>query len=768
MRVKNTAISLAVIVGLFAIAERGKGQGGDDAVEVMTRGPVHEAFAHPVNVGKVSPLVVPKKPPEPIEETPPDVRPEDEGAIWIGGYWAWSEDQDFLWVSGVWRVPPEGRIWVSGYWTEVPGGFSWVPGFWNAADQQQVEYYPEPPESLEQGPTSDPPSPDYVWSSGNWEWRDGRYAWRPGYWIEARASYVWTAPSYYWSPRGWLFRLGYWDYELADRGALFAPVHFTSPIYRQPRYVYTPSIVVNVTALKFYLFVRPSYCHYYFGDYFASNYERIGIYPWFSVGQHHGYRYDSLYAHHDWRYRGRDPRWSEKLKGWHRYYREHPDRRPPHNFAAAQRRWADAKQSDRPDRDFVRIADSVKNWRERPEGEMRFRELSPEQKRRYEQTAKSLRQLERDRVQWEKADGRQDQRRDALRAPQTVRLPAAVDDIAKSLPARERRPQAPGLREGGARQTRETMRPVERQDERRRAEQRPAGRRPDEQPDQRRDAQRRQTEQRQDLDPRRGRDRDQIPEPQRPSQDQRRQDRSDQGRERATQDRPRMDQRRDRADQAEPTRRADQPRVPRGGDDARTPDRRGGGEAGRPGQPSENRPNFDRQGGPRPADRRGDAGRGGQEREVRRPSADPGARERRAASEAQRTKSPVEGRDRPGGPGGERLNRPERPQPPREVRRSPGADQTQQREVRRSAAAQDARSADARQRMTRSTSTPSRPESRNIEADRRRTPERSVDKAPSRADRNERPSGGRTRGGSDRGGARGDGDDRERRGEGRR
>ena len=78
--------------------------------EVMTRGPIHEAFAQPVNSGEVKPLVVPNKPPEAIEEVPPDVKPADENAIWIGGYWGWDDDRkDFDWVSGVWRVPPPGR-----------------------------------------------------------------------------------------------------------------------------------------------------------------------------------------------------------------------------------------------------------------------------------------------------------------------------------------------------------------------------------------------------------------------------------------------------------------------------------------------------------------------------------------------------------------------------------------------------------------------------------------------------------------------------------
>src|SRR5262249_51053678 len=55
-------------------------------VEVMTRGPVHEAFASPAVEPKPTP-VVPKKPPAAIEEMPPEERPEGE-VVWIKGYWA--------------------------------------------------------------------------------------------------------------------------------------------------------------------------------------------------------------------------------------------------------------------------------------------------------------------------------------------------------------------------------------------------------------------------------------------------------------------------------------------------------------------------------------------------------------------------------------------------------------------------------------------------------------------------------------------------------
>jgi hypothetical protein len=69
--------------------------------DVLTHGPIHEAFAEPVNRG-VRLLVVPKRPPEAIAEIPPDVRPADPSAMWIYGHWSWDHDRpDFLPYNGV-------------------------------------------------------------------------------------------------------------------------------------------------------------------------------------------------------------------------------------------------------------------------------------------------------------------------------------------------------------------------------------------------------------------------------------------------------------------------------------------------------------------------------------------------------------------------------------------------------------------------------------------------------------------------------------------
>ena len=139
-------------------------------VEYLLRGPLHEAFAEPVNFNPQPGIVVPKAPPNPVPEMPPAVKPSEEAA-WISGYWAWDDDRsDFIWISGVYRVTPPDQRWVPGYWERVAEGYQWVAGFWASQAADHVEYLPQPPESLEQGPSSPAPSADYFWVSGSWDY----------------------------------------------------------------------------------------------------------------------------------------------------------------------------------------------------------------------------------------------------------------------------------------------------------------------------------------------------------------------------------------------------------------------------------------------------------------------------------------------------------------------------------------------------------------------------------------------------------------------
>ncbi len=410
---------------------------GDVAgTEVMMRGPIHEAYAQPVSTGAVSQLVVPKKPPEAIEEIPPDQKPADENTTWIGGYWAWDDGRkDFDWVSGVWRVPPPNERWVAGYWTAVNGGYSWVPGFWAPVTTESAVYYPEPPASLEQGPTSEQPSQNEVWIPGCWSWVDTRYVWRPGYWAAAQPGWVWTAASYCWSPRGWVLCNGYWDYTLDRRGLLFAPVAFTRPIYNRVGYTFSPSVVLDSGLLTSYLFVRPDCSQYYFGDYYAANYDRLGIYPWFAVGSHRGYSYDPLFSFYVWRNASSNPRWLGNLRSSYVYYRAHPEQRLPHTWAAMQQ--VAASPGNRANRQFLGLASTLQDLSKNPRSPVRLAAVPSQQRTNFQQNAGLMRQFERERATMEKTAtntlGHGGTARlnaaTAAKTPQTLRFPQVARTI---------------------------------------------------------------------------------------------------------------------------------------------------------------------------------------------------------------------------------------------------------------------------------------------------------------------------------------------------
>lgn len=302
-------------------------------VEVLTRGPVHEAFAATVSFNPEPGILVNVQPPAAIEEIPPDQRLEGENVTWIPGYWAWGEDSnDFLWISGIWRNLPPGRQWIPGYWAQTDSRYQWTSGYWEDAKVAEVTYLPKPPRSVETGPNIEAPSRDVSWLPGSWAWQDDRYAWRAGYWAPVRENWIWV-PSYYrWTPRGYVYVDGYWDYEVARRGVLFAPVHFGRDVYSQPGYYYTPTTVISLSVFLNHLFLRPSYGHYYFGDYYGSNYRDQGYYASYSYGS--GYRgFDPIYSHYRWENRD-DLNWDRQRREYFEYRRDNEAARPPRTWAA--------------------------------------------------------------------------------------------------------------------------------------------------------------------------------------------------------------------------------------------------------------------------------------------------------------------------------------------------------------------------------------------------------------------------------------------------
>jgi hypothetical protein len=420
--------------------------GSESEVETMLRGPIHESFAQPVPVNPEPGMIAPQPPPEPIEELPPEVRPVGEDAVWIPGYWAWEPArEDFLWISGVWRVPPPDRRWVSGYWTEAQDGYQWLSGFWAPLEDPQVQYLPEPPQSIEEGPTSPAPSEQYFWVNGCWIYQRGGYAWRPGYWAPFYEGWVWVPAHYVWTPRGCIFVDGYWDYPVVRRGQCFAPVYFRDVVYRQPRYVYTPRVAINLQYLLIHLFVNPRSNHYYCGNYYDNRYQQIGFYPWSSVARQPRY-YDPLFSYYSTFFQNRGVNYAERLQGWHRYYERNEGFRPPVTLREQVQLASRAETSD-----FVRyslLGQRVEQLLEGRDAEARFERVAEDQRRELAQSRSALREVIEARKRVEAQASVEDIRersgegRPEARAPVTVQLPE-TPELSDRRPGRgaERRPE---------------------------------------------------------------------------------------------------------------------------------------------------------------------------------------------------------------------------------------------------------------------------------------------------------------------------------------
>jgi hypothetical protein len=341
----SCAIAL-VVTALLAAGPAAFAQDASESpgVEVQGRGPVHEAFAQPVDAKPQPGQLAPKEPPEPLKEDLPEQRPEGDNVRWIPGYWAWdAERNDFLWVTGCWRKAPPGQTYVAGYWQQDGDGWRRVPGFWVDGSQSSLVYLPPLPEppapalASDEVPDKSPPedAPDTVYTPGYWLFDqtrfqlldepvheaggpDGdywvfsptRYVWQPGSWVTPQPDMVWEPPHYVWTPGGNIFVPGRWDYPLENRGLMFAPIAFNRPVWRQPGWTFRPQFVINPAPLLGSLFVGPGARHFYFGDYYMRVGKRGGFQPWFAYGPR---RFDPLYSYYRFHNR-KNPAWAVGLR----------------------------------------------------------------------------------------------------------------------------------------------------------------------------------------------------------------------------------------------------------------------------------------------------------------------------------------------------------------------------------------------------------------------------------------------------------------------
>ncbi len=408
--------------------------------EVLSRGPVHEAFAEPVSLNLQESLTAPRQPPPPIEEVPPTERPQGQQFVWIPGYWAWDADRNgYIWVSACWRAAPPRMSWIPGYWSQVPGGWQWIAGFWASTGVQQLEYLPPPPTLDDWDPPAPQPAPDMIWVPPCMYWIQGQYVRRNGYWLTAQSSWIWIPSHYVYTPRGYIFAAGHWDYALERRGLLFAPVFFPTAVYVRPAFTFSPSIVIDLGLLRLSLFAYPRYCHYFFGDYYDDVYLSVGIYPRFDSHRVRTW-HDPVYEHDRWRnHRDRD-RWERHERDEYTRRRDDRNLRPSRTFREQESRLAELPE---PQRRALRVTQPISVAAAREDVQMRFEKLSSDAREKVTKQATTARTYRDERHRWESvAEGD--------RAPQPIRgrVPAVVTppvnlERAEPRPRKEREDPAP-------------------------------------------------------------------------------------------------------------------------------------------------------------------------------------------------------------------------------------------------------------------------------------------------------------------------------------
>jgi hypothetical protein len=401
-------------------------------VEVLTSGPVHEAFAEPVDLKPESGIVVTSPPPNDIDENTPAERPAGQ-YVWVPGYWAWdSQRGGYIWVSGCWRLTPPTRYWVPGYWAKIPQGWQWVPGFWaSSASIGQIEYLPAPPELIDVEPPVIVSTTDVIWVPPCWYWSRGHYVLRSGYWLNAQPDWIWAPSHYVWTPRGYVFVEGHWDYLLSRRGVLFAPVYFPRRLYEGPRFSYSLSIIIDTGSLQFGLFTYPRYCHYYFGDYYDDVYLSIGIFPCFQSRIRYTW-YDPLYEHNRWHYTRNQPLWDSLQRKEYELRRSDRDMRPPKTYNEMVSRMDKMPPAQRRD---IKIAQPIKAVVTEKQSLVKFESANDTDRQRTSRKASEVRQFSQERSQWESQ-------------PSVVKSVSPTSPTRGSAEPSTGQPQQPGTRRG--------------------------------------------------------------------------------------------------------------------------------------------------------------------------------------------------------------------------------------------------------------------------------------------------------------------------------
>jgi hypothetical protein len=439
----KTIITLAIVLSLAAVPVFGDETTpppipSEEQPEVLTRGPVNEAFAEPIDLDNEEGIIAPQEPPAPIIENIPDERPSGDQFVWVPGYWAWDTDRNgYIWVSGCWRAAPPGMSWMPGYWSRVTTGWQWVAGFWTPVGAAEIEYLPAPPVIVNVEPVIVAPAPDMIWVPPCWYWRHNRYVLRSGYWLAGNPDWVWTPSHYVWTPRGYIFVRGHWDYALHRRGVLFAPVYFPRNVYIRPGFSYSLSVVVDIGAFQFSWFSCPRYSHYYFGDYYDDVYISIGIFPRYECERRHGW-YDPIYYHDKWRHYKDVPKWEEHERHEYGLRRNDKDLRPPRTYRELETRLSKMPEAKRGE---IRVAEPINTVVREKKTAFKFEQVNLVGRQRINNETTEVRKFRDERSQWESKKGQKQQiKEQPMEKPQLQQKPQLQEKEQKAE-RQEMRPQ---------------------------------------------------------------------------------------------------------------------------------------------------------------------------------------------------------------------------------------------------------------------------------------------------------------------------------------
>src|SRR5262249_30594288 len=137
-----------------------------------------------------------------------------------------------------------------------------------------------------------------------------------------------------------------------------------------------------------WLFCRPRWGCYYFGDYFGPGYYNRGFYPWFSYGQHW---HDPLFGYYNWRNRG-NPGWYRGLAADYRGRLTGDLPRPPRTLAQ-QTGLAQRSNNAALDRGSLNPIQTVKPLNQIAGDGVHLGKLTPTQTNAARQTAAAFRQV---------------------------------------------------------------------------------------------------------------------------------------------------------------------------------------------------------------------------------------------------------------------------------------------------------------------------------------------------------------------------------------